>query len=51
MMSVFVFTVTWLLKAKPRKRSRCYSVTCYDIFGRESKIDGLRAEFKTHDVA
>jgi len=51
MMAVFVFAVAWLLKAKPYQRPRDYSVIVYDIFGNESKIDGLRSDFKTHDVA
>lgn len=51
MMSVFVFAIAWLLKAKPHKKPQNYSVISYDVFGNESKIDGLRTEFKTHDVA
>lgn len=51
MMSVFVFAIAWLLKAKPHKKPQNYSIISYDIFGNESKIDGLRTEFKTHDVA
>jgi hypothetical protein len=51
MASVFVFAIAWLLKAKPHKRPQNYFVVLYDIFGNQSKIDGLRTEFKTHDVA
>ena len=51
MMSVFVFAIAWLLKAKPHKRPETYFVVPYDVFGNQSKIDGLRTEFKTHDVA
>ncbi|HSD04370.1 MAG TPA: hypothetical protein VLB45_01280 [Nitrosopumilaceae archaeon] len=51
MMSVFVFAIAWLLKAKPHKKPQNYSVISYDVFGNESKIDGMRTEFKTHDVA
>ena len=51
MMSVFIFAVAWLLRAKPYQRPKEYSVITYDVFGNESKIDGLRTEFKTHDVA
>lgn len=51
MMSVFIFAIAWLLKAKPYKKPQNYSVISYDVFGNESKIDGLRTEFKTHDVA
>ncbi|MGI0082624.1 MAG: hypothetical protein ACREAF_01250 [Nitrosopumilaceae archaeon] len=51
MISVFIFAVAWLLKAKPQKRPQNYSIIPYDVFGNESQIDGLRTEFKTHDVA
>ena len=51
MMSVFVFAIAWLLKAKPHKKPQNYYVISYDVFGNESKIDGLRTDFKTHDVA
>ena len=51
MMSIFIFAMAWLLRAKPYQRPKEYSVTCYDVFGNESTIDGLRTEFKTHDVA
>lgn len=51
MMAVFVFAVVWLLKAKPHKKPQHYSVIAYDVFGNVSKIDGLRTDFKTHDVA
>jgi hypothetical protein len=51
MISVFIFAIAWLLKAKPHKRPQHYFVVPYDVFGNTSKIDGLRTEFKTHDVA
>ena len=51
MMSVFIFAMAWLLRAKPHKRPKEYSIIPYDVFGNESEIDGLRTEFKTHDVA
>ncbi|HSB56852.1 MAG TPA: hypothetical protein VLD38_03455 [Nitrosopumilaceae archaeon] len=51
MMAVFVFAVAWLLKAKPYKRPHNYLVIAYDVFGNESQIEGLRTNFKTHDVA
>ena len=51
MMAVFAFAVAWLLKAKPHKRPQNYSIIVYDVYGNESKIDGLRTSFKTHDVA
>ena len=51
MMSVFIFAVAWILKAKPHKRPQHYFIISYDVYGNESEIDGLRTEFKTHDVA
>ena len=49
--SVFLFAFAWLLKAKPHNRPKKYSVVVFDVYGRESEIDGIRTEFKTHDVA
>jgi len=48
---VFLFALTWLLKARPHKIPKKYQVLVFDIFGKESQIDGLRTEFKNHDVA
>ena len=49
--AVFVFALAWLLKAKPHNRPKQYSVIVFDIFGKKSKIDGIRTKFNTHDVA
>jgi hypothetical protein len=51
MMAVFVFAIAWLLKAKPHKKPQKYLVKVFDICGVETRIDGIRSEFKTHDVA
>ncbi len=51
MISIFVFAIAWLLRAKPHKRPEHYFVVPYDVFGNQSRIEGLRTEFKTHDVA
>jgi len=48
---VFLFALTWLLKARPHKIPKKYQVIVYDVFGKESQINGLRTEFKNHDVA
>ena len=48
---VFLFALAWLVKARPRKIAKQYYVIIFDIFGKESKIDGLRTKFKNHDVA
>ena len=49
--SVFLFAVAWLLKARPHNRPKKYNVVVFDVFGKETQIDGIRTEFKTHDVA
>ncbi|MCV0409668.1 hypothetical protein [Nitrosopumilus sp.] len=49
--AVFIFALAWLLKAKPHNRPKQYSVVVFDVFGKISRIDGIRTEFKTHDVA
>ncbi len=49
--AVFVFALAWLLKAKPHNRPKKYSVVVFDVFGKRGTIDGIRTEFKTHDVA
>ncbi len=49
--AVFVFAMTWLIKAKPHNRPRHYSVMIFDVFGKQTVIEGIRTEFKTYDVA
>ena len=49
--AVFIFAFAWLLKARPHNRPKEYSVVVFDVFGKKSEIDGIRTEFKTHDVA
>lgn len=51
LLSVFLFAISWLLRARPHNRPKSYSVVVFDVFGSKTKIDGLRTEFKTHDVA
>lgn len=51
MMAVFVFAIAWLIKAKPHRKPQRYLVKVFDVCGVETKIDGMRDEFKTHDVA
>ena len=50
-MGAFVFAVSWFIKAKPHNKPKSYSIVCFDVFGNENKIDGVRTEFKNHDVA
>ena len=51
MMAVFVFAIAWLMKAKPHRKPQKYLVKVFDVCGVETSIDGMRDEFKTHDVA
>ena len=48
---VFLFAFAWLIKARPHNIPKKYFITSFDIYGMESHIDGLRTEFKNHDVA
>jgi hypothetical protein len=49
--SVFLFAFIWLMKSRPHNRPKNYSVVVFDVYGKESQIDGIRTKFKTHDVA
>jgi len=48
---VLLFALTWLVKARPHNIPKKYQVIVFDVFGIESQINGLRTEFKNHDVA
>jgi hypothetical protein len=48
---VFVFAFTWFLRARPHNRPKKYSVIIFDVFGNQTEIDGLRTDFRNHDVA
>lgn len=48
---VFVFAFTWFLRARPHNKPKNYSVIIFDVFGNQIPIEGLRTEFKNHDVA
>lgn len=48
--AVFTFAFAWVLRTRPPKKPKKYNVIIYDVFGNKSEIDGLRTEFKTHDV-
>jgi len=49
--SVFLFAIAWLIRARPHNRPKKYDVVVFDVFGKKSHIEGIRTEFKTHDVA
>ncbi len=50
MLAVFGFAISWLLRAKPHKKPVRYLIRAFDVFGQECQIDGIRTEFRTHDV-
>ena len=49
--AVFAFAFAWLLKSRPQKKSKNYSIVAFDVYGTESTIQGIRTDFKIHDVA
>lgn len=49
--AVFIFAFAWFLKAKPNNRPKDYSIVIFDVYGEQIQIDGLRTDFKNHDVA
>jgi len=49
--AVLIFAFAWFLKAKPHNRPKQYSIIVFDVYGKKSQIDGIRTQFKTHDVA
>lgn len=48
---VFLFAFAWILKARPHNKPKNYTIVIFDVFNKEVVIDGIRTEFKTHDVA
>ena len=51
LIAALIFAFTWFLKARPHNRPKNYKIVPLDVFGKKSKIEGIRTEFKTHDVA
>jgi hypothetical protein len=48
---VFTFAFTWFLRARPRHKPKRYSIVIFDVFGQQANIEGLRTDFRNHDVA
>jgi len=48
---IFAFAFTWFLKARPHNRPKKYNVMIFDINNQQIQIDGMRTEFRNHDVA
>ena len=49
--AVFAFAFAWLLKSKPNKKPKKYSIVAFDVYGDKSNIQGIRTDFTVHDVA
>ena len=49
--AVFAFAFAWLLKSKPNKKPKKYSIVAFDVYGEKSTIQGIRTDFTVHDVA
>ena len=47
----FIFAIAWFLKARPHRKPKNYSIVCFDVYGNETVMHGIRTEFKNHDVA
>jgi hypothetical protein len=46
-----LFAVAWLARAMPRHHAKIYHLICFDVFGKELILDGLRTKFRNNDVA
>ena len=45
------FLLAWACRARPHVNTKSYVVVPFDVFGKKSFLEGVRAEFRTHDVA
>ncbi len=48
---VVVLGIMWYCSTKFYVKPDRHSIVIYDIFGNEVKLDGVRVDFKTHNVA
>jgi len=51
LISVLVFACTWFLKARPHHKPKKYNVIVFDINSQQIQLEGIRTEFRNHDVA
>ena len=52
MAAIFFLLVSVYIMMRQHKRlPKSYHIVAYDVFGRETVIDGLRQTFATHDAA
>ena len=48
---VFVLGTLWFFSTRYYEKPKQYSILVYDVFGKQSNIDGLRTYFQTTEVA
>jgi len=48
---IFVFVLAWMRRIQPRRRSGPYAIVAFDVFGRETAVEGIRTSFRSRDVA
>ena len=51
LISVLAFVFTWFLKARPHHKPKKYNVIVFDINSQQIYLEGIRTEFRNHDVA
>ena len=48
---IVILGILWYCSSKYQVNPSQYTIIVYDVFGKQSKIDGIRTRFKTIDVA
>ena len=48
---VLVFGILWYASTRCQIQPEIYKIIAYDMFGKESRIEGIRTDFKTQQVA
>jgi len=49
--AALLFAIAWLVRALPYNHAKNYHLVCFDVFGKELILDGLRTQFRNNDVA
>ncbi len=48
---VFIFAFLWYCSTKYHVKPKAFNIMIYDVYGKESKPDGIRTKFNTREVA
>jgi hypothetical protein len=48
---VFVFGIMWLFSTRHYVKPQTYDIVIYDVYGKESRSNGIRTKFRTQEVA